>query len=73
MFWTTDIEDLIQIKTKILWSNPIFFFWTTRFQDFIQSDGQNLIRSLLNNWTLELGVFSNTSLWVLNFVLYYLH
>ncbi len=33
MFWTTDIEDLIQIETKILWSNPIFFFWTTRFQD----------------------------------------
>ncbi len=45
MFWTTQTEDLIQIKTKILWSNP-FFFWTTHFQDLIQSDGQNPIRLL---------------------------
>ncbi len=53
-FWTTQTEDLIQIKTigfcdLIQIQNPCFF-WTTHFQDSIQSDGQSSIRLLLINW-----------------------
>ncbi len=41
-FWTKQTEDWIQIKTKIGFCDLIliqntFFFWTTRFQDLIQS------------------------------------
>ena len=40
-FWTTQTEVLIQIKTRIgcnLISESFFPFWTTHFQDLIQSD-----------------------------------
>ncbi len=41
--WTPD-----QNQDWIFWS--FFFFWTTHFQDLIQSGGQNPIRLHLNNW-----------------------